>query len=68
MTLAIADKPMTAENVVKGYEAAGCDALLLPPSTVEDVAMLDGGIEKLKHLSYVCCGGGELFAPSFYNS
>ncbi|KAJ4147015.1 hypothetical protein LMH87_001568 [Akanthomyces muscarius] len=60
MTLAIADKPLTAENVVKGYEAADCDAVLLPPSTVEDIARLDGGVEKLKQLSYVCCGGGGI--------
>ncbi|TQV90799.1 nonribosomal peptide synthetase [Cordyceps javanica] len=57
ITLAIGDKPLTADSVVKGYEAAGCDALILPPSIIEDIAMLDGGIEKLKQLSYVACGG-----------
>ncbi|KAM3549904.1 hypothetical protein ARSEF4850_008612 [Beauveria asiatica] len=55
MSLAIGDKPLTAENVVEGYEAAGCDALVLPPSIVEDISKLDGGVEKLKQLSYVCC-------------
>ncbi|OAA55119.1 Male sterility, NAD-binding protein [Cordyceps fumosorosea ARSEF 2679] len=60
MTLGIGDKPLTAESVVRGYEAAGCDALILPPSIVEDISKLDGGIEKLKKLSYVACGGGGI--------
>ncbi|KAM3498789.1 hypothetical protein MY10362_007905 [Beauveria mimosiformis] len=60
MSLAIGDKPLTAENVVEGCEAAGCDALVLPPSIVEDISKLDGGVEKLKQLSYVCCGGGGI--------
>ncbi|KAH8715345.1 Non-canonical non-ribosomal peptide synthetase FUB8 [Beauveria bassiana] len=52
MSLAIGDKPLTAENVVVGYEAAGSDALVLPPSIVEDISKLDGGVEQLKQLSY----------------
>ncbi|OAQ97692.1 hypothetical protein LLEC1_03573 [Akanthomyces lecanii] len=60
MSLPIADKPLTADGVVKGYEAAGCDALILPPSIAEDISRLDGGIEKLKQLSYVLCGGGGI--------
>lgn len=59
MSLAIGDKPLTAKSVVEGYEAAGSDALILPPSIVEDLAKLDGGVEKLKQLSYVGCGGGK---------
>lgn len=59
MTLAIGDKPLTAENVVEGYQAAGCDALILPPSIVEDISRADGGVDKLKQLGYVACGGGK---------
>lgn len=61
MTLSMADKPLTAENVVKAYDAAGCDALIVPPSIVEDIALLDNGVEKLKKMSYVSCGGGQCF-------
>ncbi|KAJ6780154.1 hypothetical protein PWT90_01970 [Aphanocladium album] len=60
MTLSIGDKPLTAESVVQSYEAAGCDAIILPPSIVEDIALLDGGVEKLKQLSYICSGGGGI--------
>ncbi|ATY63408.1 Male NAD-binding [Cordyceps militaris] len=67
LTLAIGDKPLTAESVFEGYEAAGCDALILPPSTVEDMAKLDGGIDKLKQLRYVAIGGGGI-SPQVGNS
>ncbi|KAJ3495792.1 hypothetical protein NLG97_g3138 [Lecanicillium saksenae] len=60
MTLSIGDKPLTADNVVQGYEVAGCDAIILPPSIVEDIARLEGGVEKMKKLSYVCYGGGGI--------
>ncbi|KAM3511235.1 hypothetical protein MY11210_005104 [Beauveria gryllotalpidicola] len=60
MSLAIGDQPLTAKSVIEGYEAAGSDALILPPSIVEDIAKLDGGVERLKQLSYVGCGGGGI--------
>ncbi|OAA34168.1 Male sterility, NAD-binding protein [Beauveria brongniartii RCEF 3172] len=66
MSLAIGDKPLTAKSVVEGYEAAGSDALILPPSIVEDLAKLDGGVERLKQLSYVGCGGGGI-SPEIAN-
>lgn len=65
MALGVGDRPLTAESVVEGYEAAGCDALVVPPSIVEDISLLSGSLEKLQKLSYVACGGGMHFMTSF---
>ncbi|QUC21686.1 uncharacterized protein UV8b_05929 [Ustilaginoidea virens] len=55
-----ADRPITPDLVLECLEHAGADGAVLPPSLIEELAMMEHGREALEKLAALAFGGGNL--------
>ncbi|GJN72092.1 L-aminoadipate-semialdehyde dehydrogenase [Purpureocillium lilacinum] len=60
LALGIPDQIMTPESVRDCLFYSRADSVMLPPSIVEGLCQVDGGLEIMKQLNYVVVGGGNL--------
>ena len=59
LALGLASKAMTADTVYESLLHSGADAVLLPPSVMEDMAQNPAHVEALKKLKFIYFGGGK---------
>lgn len=59
MTLGIPGKFLTAESVAESIAYADVDAVILPPSILEDLSLNEEWMEQLAKLAWVGFGGGK---------
>jgi acyl-CoA synthetase (AMP-forming)/AMP-acid ligase II len=60
LVLGIPDRPLSADLVVDSLVHSGADGTILPPSIIEDLSLVEEGIQALSSLKFVGFGGGEL--------
>ena len=67
LSLGIGTRPITADLMNQCLKHSGADAVFMPPSIVDDMALVPEYIETLKGLKYVAWGGG-MFPSQINNS
>ncbi|KAG6072626.1 putative NRPS-like protein biosynthetic cluster [Claviceps sp. LM218 group G6] len=60
IALPLPGRPLTAELAIECLVHSGADAVLMPPSILEEVSKRDGGVDALRRLNFVTFGGGNL--------
>lgn len=60
LVLGIPDRPLSADLVVDSLVHSGADGTILPPSIIEDLSLMEEGIQALAALKFVGFGGGKL--------
>jgi acyl-CoA synthetase (AMP-forming)/AMP-acid ligase II len=59
LALPLVDQPVTSDIVIRCLQHAGVDGAILAPSIVEELSLMDDGVEALKKLAFVATGGGK---------
>ena len=59
LSLGIGTRPITADLMHQCLQHSGADAVFMPPSVVDDMALVPEYIETLKKLKFVAWGGGR---------
>ncbi|KOS17713.1 Carboxylic acid reductase [Escovopsis weberi] len=57
------DRPLTADIVLRCIMASESDSAMLPPSVLQEIAAIPGGIEVLARLKFLGYGGGPVAPP-----
>ncbi|GKT81194.1 thioester reductase domain-containing protein [Colletotrichum tofieldiae] len=60
VALGFPDRPFTPHSVIETLTNTEVDAILLPPSILEELSYIEQGVSCLKKLRRVCFGGGSL--------
>lgn len=57
--IGLAGRPITGDLVIESIEYSGSDSLSTTPSVLDEILAQRRGIELLKKMKFVMCGGGK---------
>lgn len=64
IALGIPDRPIAPDMIIDCLRHNGCDSVILPPATLEEMSQDDRAVDVLNKLAFVGFGGGNLAPES----